>query len=349
MGQAGRSKGRSSRRLLTWGVLLALVAVAGCLRSDEENEDQSGGATSAAAAQAPGVVTLSLAAQRSGGIVTQTLAAVSHRGQLTAYGSVLDLRPLAALRSSYADAAARAASAAASLVYTQAQYERAKALNAQATLSESDYQAARAAWQADRNDARAAQEAQAALEDEARQAWGDVVARWLVAGSPMLRDLLEQRDLLVQVSLPPDTSLQAPPDTASILAPDGRAVAARFLSQAPQADPRFQSVSFLYTVKGGAQALLPGMSVQARLPHGPPVEGFVIPSAAVVWHRGSAWVFVQSDSTRFTRHEVSTAAPVATGYFVTKRFHAGQRIVVGGAQVMLSQELRSEIQGGDEG
>ena len=82
----------------------------------------------------------------------------------------------------------------------------------------------------------------------------------------------------------------------------------------------------------------------AYLPIGPTVQGVMIPAAAVVWWQGKAWVYVQTDPNHFVRRELSTETPVPEGWFVGTGLAAGDSIVVRGAQLLLSEEFRAQIQ-----
>ncbi len=90
--------------------------------------------------------------------------------------------------------------------------------------------------------------------------------------------------------------------------------------------------------------ILPGLDLTAFVPAGPPVQGGVIPSATVVWRQGKAWAYLQVNPEEFTRRRVPTATPVSEGYFVTKGFRAGERIVTKGAQSLLSEEFLPKAQ-----
>ena len=103
-------------------------------------------------------------------------------------------------------------------------------------------------------------------------------------------------------------------------------------------------MSFFYLAPARPQGLLPGMNVLAYLPIGPPVQGVMVPAAAVVWWQGKAWVYVQTDPNHFVRRELSTETPVPEGWFVGTGLAAGDSIVVRGAQLLLSEEFRAQIQ-----
>ncbi len=89
------------------------------------------------------------------------------------------------------------------------------------------------------------------------------------------------------------------------------------------------------------KALVPGFSEHTGGKYTPSA---VIPDSAVVWLDGRAWAYVQKGRERFIRQEVSTNHPVGKGWFVTKNFQAGDYVVVQGAQLLLSEEFRAQIQ-----
>jgi hypothetical protein len=92
------------------------------------------------------------------------------------------------------------------------------------------------------------------------------------------------------------------------------------------------------------KALVSDFSVDTERKHTP---GVVIPDSAVVWLDGRAWAYVQKGRESFIRQEVVTSHPVVKGWFVTKKFQNGDRVVVQGAQLLLSEEFRAQIQIGD--
>jgi hypothetical protein len=80
------------------------------------------------------------------------------------------------------------------------------------------------------------------------------------------------------------------------------------------------------------------------------MHGAVIPGSATVWWQGKVWAYVQSAPDRFSRREVSTQIPAGDGWFVTGGFSQGDKVVVSGAQQLLSEELRPQAKVlGEEG
>jgi len=73
----------------------------------------------------------------------------------------------------------------------------------------------------------------------------------------------------------------------------------------------------------------------------------VVPAAAIVWLQGRAWVYVEKAPGQFVRREVPAEMPLAEGWFVAKNLTAGERVVVQGAQILLSEEGRAAVHGSE--
>ncbi|HLI29839.1 MAG TPA: multidrug transporter, partial [Terriglobia bacterium] len=179
-----------------------------------------------------------------------------------------------------------------------------------------------------------------------QQAWGGSVAGWVVQNSPNLKAVLNQRAVLVRVTLPPGNHLQEDPSAVTLSAPSGRSADASYVSPFPQVDPRIQGVSLLYIARS-YPTLEPGMNLAARLPTGKLLRGVLIPRAAIVWWQGQAWVYEQTVPGRYVRRLVSTDEPFRDGYFAAQGFAPGVMVVTHGAEELLSEEFRSQIQAED--
>jgi hypothetical protein len=181
-----------------------------------------------------------------------------------------------------------------------------------------------------------------------RQQWGDVVARWLFGRSPQFDRIVRQQDVLVQITLPAGAQAVAP-ESASLRTAQGKLLKAHLVSAFPRLDARIQSPSFLY-VTTGQPSLVPGLNLAVFLPSGPLLQGVTVPATAVVWWEGKAWAYVQLSTTQFSRQEVPTQSPVNDGWFASittqpeSAFKPGDKLVVNGAQQMLSEEFRSQTQ-----
>jgi hypothetical protein len=293
------------------------------------------------------IITLDQAARTTSGIVLAPLQSISHRAEISAYGTVIDLGELTDLRNTLATAAAQLAKANAALAVAREEYERTKALfDANQNVSEKTVQAAESALQTGESDVQAGHAALDAASATAQQHWGVVVADWLSQGGAEYERLRRQDDLLVQVTLAPSQATSAPSE-ALVQPAGGKLVAARLVSPATRTDPKFQGRSFFYLVAAEGTELLPGMDVTMLLPVGEPAPGVVVPASAIVWLQGKPWAYVQVQPNQFARREISTDQPVTDGWVEAADFSKGEAVVVTGSQILLSEEFRAQISAGD--
>ena len=65
--------------------------------------------------------------------------------------------------------------------------------------------------------------------------------------------------------------------------------------------------------------------------------------SALVRVGGKTYAYVQTSPDQFVRKEVPLDAPEAGGYFTSGNFAPGDKLVVTGAQTLLSEEFKSQI------
>lgn len=333
--------GLSLIALIIWGFIQGRSEAA----SERERERPVKSPPRVSVASGENLITLDSATQTRGGIVIMRLDSASSREEIRAFGTVVDLQGLTDLRSRYTSAFADAERAHASLEASKREYERLRVLyQDNQNISAKTLEAAGATLKSDEATAEATITPLRSLEVTARQDWGPTIASWIVQGAPAFTRLLSRQDILIQATLPPDLSVPVP-KTGSVQVGDGPRIPARIVSVAGRTDPRLQGMSFflLAPARGG---LVPGMSVAALLPAGRNIAGTAVPQSAVVWWQGKAWIYLQTGPTTFVRREIPAEGPadrrVVTG------LPAGTRVVTRGAQALLSEELRVQIQVGEE-
>jgi len=180
--------------------------------------------------------------------------------------------------------------------------------------------------------------------------WGETVTGWAVdPDSQTIQSLLRQTAFLVQLVLPHELPRAAVSGKIAVAPAAARENSrpATFVAESPQIDPAFPGETYFYLVTGGG--FRAGMRVAARIGMGgAPVSGIVVPSAAVVWHAGKAWAYVKEDEQSFARFEVSTTDEMEGGWFNAAGFDADDEVVVSGAQLLLSEELKYQIRNENE-
>jgi hypothetical protein len=338
-----------TQRLLAVGItcaaLLTFVFSQGCRQGpDEDGEEEEGVAATAVpparitVQNGQMILTLEAGAQRRLDLAVLSPSASSVQIDVTAPAVVLSAQGLANLRDAYIAGQTQLQKARVTSDVARKEYLRLKTLyqeNQNASLKAME--SAEATAETTEADDHAAQQRLDLQTSIARQQWGEVVTNWVTSGSSALASLLARREMLVQVTISPAGS-EAPPAFVSLELPAGGRAAAKFVSEFPRVDPRIQGQSLLYITAGRAD-LAPGVNLVAHMPEGKRRRGLIIPQSAVVWSEGEPWVFLQTSDHQFTRRSLPTDTPVAGGFLVTQGFSPRDRIVVRGAQSLLSEEL----------
>ena len=93
---------------------------------------------------------------------------------------------------------------------------------------------------------------------------------------------------------------------------------------------------------------VPGANLLALLEIGNQIRGVILPTSSVVWTEGRSWAYLQTAANQFSRREVPTEIPVDNGYLVSAGFPTGSKVVIRGAQSLLSEESVLQGYGGGE-
>ena len=289
-------------------------------------------------------VVFDAATQKRADIAVAPLRTATRHGEVEALATILLPQDLIDLRNTYVAARTQVERTRATAQASHREYERIKSLHGdEFNVSTKALEAAHAQWQTDEAAARGAAEAQEAVERGARQKWGGELAAAVAGDAASFERLAVGREVLMRVATPAGAALPKPPATARVAASDSSFRTATLISPSPQADPRIQGPTFFYAAS--SDGLLPGTTLTAYLPIGAERSGAVVPADAVVWWQGKAWYYVQSAPDRFVRRELTGAQPVDEGWFVPGM--PSLNVVVRGAQTLLSEELRSQIQVGE--
>jgi len=295
------------------------------------------------------VIVIDKATQAKSAIVTAALQPHSQWQEIRAYGVVVDLQELISLRNNYSVAKSESERALANLDASRKAYERQKVLyEDNRNTSAKELQSVQATFHSNEAELKSARAAMEALESAARQQWGEAILKWVLDASQSFDRLVKFQDVLIQMTIPKDAAMTAVPQTARLLMPNGKIIAAQFVSMSHRTDPRIQGKIYFYIAPNEGMDLLAGMNMPVNLPAGPQVEGVIIPSSAVVWWQGKAWAYLQKEPEKFVRREIPVGTPVQDGWFVTKALSAQDTVVIQGAQMLLSEEFRTQAQDSEE-
>lgn len=317
----------------------------------EERDEAIHTASTADVEEGRAVVRVTPESQKASGIAVQALKAGSSEAAAEAYGMVMNLQLLAETRGRYLTAAAEARALRAVVAASESEFRRMELLfRDDRNVSEQAVRAAEGRYRSEQARQLAAEQIASSIRDAIRNAWGDTVTGWATnPDSPVMQSLLQQSSFLVQLVLPYELPRSAIRGKIAVAPAASRENArpARFVADSPQVDAALPGETYFYIVDGGG--LRAGMRVAARIGLGGAVApGVIVPPAAVVWHAGKAWVYVKDDEQTFARHEVSTTQELDGGWFNAGDFAADDEVVVSGAQLLLSEELKYQIRNENE-
>lgn len=293
------------------------------------------------------IVTIDADARSAIGLKTLVPRPAPYQEQVRAFGTVLDLAALTTLNTNYVEAVSQLRTAEAKLAASRPAYERARDLYQKNIGNLVQVQTTEAALIGDKAGVEAAESKVRTLKATAIQEWGPVIGTALINDAGLVHRLIERQEFLLQVTVPPSRALD-PPAIATVEVPGSqRRAEIRYISPATRTDPKIQGLSFFYAA-GANSGMLPGMNARAFLSSGDPVDGYVIPPPAIVWWAGHPWVYVKIGDDEFTRRHIPTDMPVGRdGEFVvpvSAFAEPAPEIVFSGAQMLLSEEFRAQIQ-----
>ncbi len=293
------------------------------------------------------IITLDAEAQHAIGLQMSELKPAKYQDQVRAYGTVLDLAALTTLNTNYISAVSQLNTARARLAASQPAFMRAQALYAKNIGNLVQVQTTEAAVIADRAAVEAAESQVRTLRATAMQEWGPVIGNAMVADGGLITRLIERVEFLLQITLPPGVQLDDVPPTASVeVVGKPRRAEVRYISPATRTDARIQGLTYFYAAPANS-GVLPGMNVRAFLANGKPVDGVIVPASSIVWWAGRAWIYRCTGEDTFSRREIPVDMPAEQngGFVVPASLLANEgAVVTTGAQMLLSEEFRSQIQ-----
>lgn len=328
--------------------LIVCIFISSVSLSLADDDDQPAAKLSDSAK--PGTVFLNAKAQSSSGLQTITLAPVNHHAEFTAYGKVVNLQPLIELRHRYLVALTERGGATARLKQSEQNIKRQQDLYRDGATSKRNLQEQQAQWQTDKAQADTSSAQGKAIVDEARLNWGKKLADWALSpDSDKLNEFLSGRQTLLQITLPVNKQLANDIQSVYVDASGNRSSAGKadLISATSQTDNTAQGESYFFQADGNH--LRTGMRIAAWIPEqGESQSGVVIPKSALIWYMDQAFVYIKTDAEQFSRRTIDRFSVTTDGYFVGDGINADEQVVVTGAQMLLSEELRGQIPNEDD-
>ncbi|HPX87883.1 MAG TPA: hypothetical protein PL133_01315 [Methylophilaceae bacterium] len=322
---------------------------------DEEVETRSLVAEHANADAGVATLVLPVALQKQSGLQFTRLQATTHQATSAAFGTVESIDSLVELRTRYFAALADGNVIRTNIASAEQNLQRLKLLNQDdKNVSDRVVQETEALLNSEKAKLGAASTSANGIRDNMRQFWGATLANWATQHTPnsAFEGLLQHRDVLIKVTLP----FEVVPDKNTILSitPMGAVsqnVQAKFISEAALTDNTIQGKTYYYHAPAGN--FRTNMRVSARLDtQGKVSTGVIVPHQAVVWYANQAWVYQKVGPEKFVRRLINTDVEIESeaisGWYNTVDIAENDEVVVSGAQLLLSEELKYQIQNENE-
>lgn len=326
-------------------LLLASSLQAATGRARDPDADGSAPPATAALSNEPATLHLSPDRQRLGGIRTVALRSATLNSEQAVQGRIVDISPLLELRTRYRATLAEARIGETTLALAEKNRDRLARLSQESIIATKDLVAAESMLATETTKAATLRHRLQELREEALHSWGPELFRLAIEEDSALWDaLLKRQKVLVLIALPANQSL--PPGARTIHVARNRdrehAVRADFLSAAPNTDNFVQGETYFFHLDAGRMRT--GMRVDAWIPgDGRKVRGAFVPASAIVWYGGIPWVYLQIDQESYRRVAVTDYEEFGDGWFVRSGFQGEGLLVVTGAQLLLSEEMRGQI------
>ncbi|MEQ1766548.1 MAG: hypothetical protein ABL859_03895 [Methylotenera sp.] len=280
-------------------------------------------------------------------IKTSPLKASMHQANISTYGSVLSIDSLIDLRTRYLAAKSEIEVLRTSLTQNKNEFARLQSLN-QDDKNVSDKVVAISASNVKADEARiaAAESTAKNLADSMRQQWGESLT--IQATQPnvseLLQNLIASKEVLIQTTLPFDAA--EPRENSGIMiaptAAPSHTIRAHYISRAPFSNPTIQGKTYFY--RAVSTELRAGMQINAiNATSNKSVPGVIVPNDAIIWYAGKPWVYRKTAKEQFSRLPIKTDIEVETGWFYQGNLKENDEVVTSGAQLLLSEEFKSQI------
>ena len=290
--------------------------------------------------------------QQATGIKTLQLRNSEFSPEIETFGVHVDLSPLIIIRKDYLLAKAQQETAYIKLQQSQRNVQILQNLKRDQAVSTRKLRDQQVQLKIDQTQFNMAQQQANTIQFYAQAKWGKILSSWFLNDTSQSDNMLNTltRPLYV-IYLP--SQISAPSKTIFIQ-PFGlreKAQSASYVADAPALENNQQQQAgspFFYlsdqAVKFHHQRVAAWLPVNEEK-----LTGVIIPASALVWHLGQAFVYQQIDDEQFKRIKITQKKLIhSDAYFIHKELQQGDKLVSIGAQMLLSEEFRSQIPAEDD-
>jgi len=284
------------------------------------------------------------------GIETISLEPASYVYEQHTFGEVVNIQPLLEFRSRYNSIQSNKKIAESALLASKQEYDRSQLLHNEASnISDLQLQQAKSKWMSDSAQVQAKMKEMEDVRNEAMQVWSQSIVDWALNDSDIFKELISGEQVFLLITLGSGQVLPSDIKTILVNRNGNREDAQEAFYISPSAHTDVLSQGETYYFHTRAEKLRSGMRLDAWIPaNDVPVQGVNIPSSAVIWYVDKPWVYLKKDSETFVRQPLINYKENREGLFVEEGISAGDRVVVHGGQMLLSEEFRWSLPNEDD-
>lgn len=169
----------------------------------------------------------------------------------------------------------------------------------------------------------------------------------VVSAGNVVATIYDPRELWVSVfALPGQLQAMQVPAEAEITFPgfSSQPLSSKLVSVKPHVEPQQQAQALVYGADNPDGRIPTGLQAEVRLPVGEPTDVVRVPRSAVLQLSQPRLVYLQRGAEEFVKHFVEIEDEDDKHVYVRPTFPADAKVVVRGAQVLLSEEYKESIQ-----
>ena len=276
---------------------------------------------------------------------------ISVQSENKAFATIIDIQELLNSRSEYKNILAEREVINTTYRNISRQLEQLRILHSEAAnISQRELQKVKSDWEEQRARLHATDTRLRNIRENMIQKWNSALTELaLKEDSEIFDRLINREEFIILMTLKAEQELSSETAFVFVNRVDDRNQArkAYFISAAPFSDNTLQGET--YFLRAHAEKFRIGMRLYVWLPNtGFSGDGVNIPEDAVVWYAGKAWAYVQVNDDTFSRRSLIEPIATADGWLVKDNFEIGDRLVISGAQTLLSEEFKWAIPDEDD-
>jgi hypothetical protein len=190
------------------------------------------------------------------------------------------------------------------------------------------------------------------LKQKVLSQWGDEFYKLIKNEKPIknLQSLLDGKSRLVKITLPSSEGEQVIPKKILFNPINGsKEIEGYFVSKAPTVDPSLLGQTFYYLINSSDIRIGSKLIGFYQNTNDKKISLFELPHNSIIWSSGLPWVYVEKESAVYIKKPVVLKNEIKGGWLASSdNISDNDKVVIKGAQLLLSEEYKYQIKNENE-